>query len=84
MSDSLELYEQAPLLMEFTRQEYWSGLPCLLQGNLPHLGIKPKSFKSPALTGGFFTTSAEYLNEWEVILVFRVSEGSMWLRDQTF
>ena len=51
VSDSLELYEQAPLFMEFTRQEYWSGLPCLLQGNLPHLGIKPKSFKSPALTG---------------------------------
>ena len=30
---------QAPLSMEFSRQEYWSGLPCPLPGNLPDLGI---------------------------------------------
>ena len=29
---------QAPLSMGFSRQEYWSGLPCLLQG-LPDPGI---------------------------------------------
>ena len=29
---------QAPLPMEFSRQEYWSGLPCLLQGISPTLG----------------------------------------------
>ena len=29
--------------MEFSRQEYWSGLPCLPPGDLPNPGIKPES-----------------------------------------
>ena len=37
---------QAPLSMGFSRQEYWSGLPCPSPGDLPNPGIKPKS---PAL-----------------------------------
>ena len=32
---------QAPLSMGFCRQKYWSGLLCLLLGNLPHSGIEP-------------------------------------------
>ena len=47
---------QAPLSMEFFRQEYWSGLLFPLPGVLPNLGIKPESPMSPALAGGFFTT----------------------------
>ena len=35
--------------MGFCRQEYWSGLPCVLQGNLPDLGIEPASSASPSL-----------------------------------
>ena len=31
---------QAPLSMEFSRQEYWSGLPFPSPGNLPHPGIE--------------------------------------------
>ena len=31
---------QAPLFMEFSRQEYWSGLPCPSPGDLPDPGIK--------------------------------------------
>ena len=46
---------QAPLSMGFPRQEYWSGLPFLTPEGLPHPGIEPESFASPALTGGFFT-----------------------------
>ena len=34
------LAHQALLSMGFSRQEYWSGLPCLPPGNLPNLGIK--------------------------------------------
>ena len=34
---------QAPLYMELSRQEYWSGLPCPLLGDLPNTGIKPRS-----------------------------------------
>ena len=37
---------QAPLSMVFSRQKYWSGLPCPLPGDLPNPGIEPRS---PAL-----------------------------------
>ena len=47
---------QAPLSMELSRQEYWSGLPFLPPEGLPDLGIKPKSPASSALAGRFFTT----------------------------
>ena len=43
----------APLSMEFSRQEYWSGLPFPSPGDLPDPEIKPAS---PALAGGFFNT----------------------------
>ena len=49
--------QQAPLSMGFSRQECWSGLPFLTSGDLPDLGIKLASPKSPALAGGFFTTA---------------------------
>ena len=38
---------QAPLLMEFSRQEYWSGLPFPPPGDLD-IGIKPTSPAGPA------------------------------------
>ena len=44
---------QVPLSMEFSRQEYWSGLPFPSLGDLPDPGIQPES---PALAGGFFIT----------------------------
>ena len=34
---------QAPLSMEFSKQEYWNGLPFPSLGNLPNLGVKPES-----------------------------------------
>ena len=34
---------QAPLSVGFSRQEYWSGLPCPPPGDLPDSGIKPVS-----------------------------------------
>ena len=48
---------EAPLSMRFSRKEYWSGLPCPPPRDLPNPGIKPASLMSPALAGGFFTTS---------------------------
>ena len=48
---------QAPLSMGFSRQAYWSGLPFPSPGDLPDPGTKPTSFMSPALAGGFFSTS---------------------------
>ena len=43
---------QAPLSMESSRQEYWSGLPFPSPGDLPNPGIKPGSpaFQADALT----------------------------------
>ena len=43
---------EAPLLMGFPSQEYWSGLLFPSPGDLPNPGIKPTS---PAWAGGFFT-----------------------------
>ena len=49
-----------PLSVRFSRQEYWSRLLCPLPGALPDPGIKPLYLMSPALPGGFFTTSATW------------------------
>ena len=38
-----------PLFLGFSRQEYWSGLPCPPPGDLPYSGIKSLSPASPAL-----------------------------------
>ena len=43
---------QAPLSMEFSRQEHWSGLPFPPPGDLSDPGIETAS---PVLAGGFFT-----------------------------
>ena len=51
---------QAPLSMGFSRQEYWSGLPCPLPRDPPNPGIEPASLMSPALAGGFLNTSATW------------------------
>ena len=48
---------QAPLSREFSRQEYWSGLPFPPPEDLPDPGVKPESLASPAWAGGFFATS---------------------------
>ena len=54
----------APLSMEFSRQEYWSGLPFATPGDLLNPGIEPVSSVAPASAGEFFTTGAT----WEAIL----------------
>ena len=47
----------APLSMGFSRQEYWSVFPCPPPGDLPDPGPESMSLLSPALAGGFLTTS---------------------------
>ena len=51
---------QDPLSTGFSRQEYWSGLPCPPPGDLLKPGIEPTSFTSPALASGFFTASTTW------------------------
>ena len=61
--------------MGFSRQEYWSGLPCPPPGDLPNPGIEPMSLMSPAVAGRFFTTSTTYEalpSDQMVVSTFRV------------
>ena len=77
---------QAPLSMGFSRQEYWSGLPCPPPGHLPDPGIETESLTSPALAAWFFTTSVA----WEASkgTIFRQKNdsngGNIWLWRNTF
>ena len=49
---------QASLSMAFSRQEYWSGLPFPSPGDLPGMGIEPRS---PALQAGSSLTELQGL-----------------------
>ena len=67
--DPMDCSPSAPWFIEFSRQEYWSGLPCPLPGDLPDPGIEPESLMSPALADGFFTTNTtrrpdKHLKQW--------------------
>ena len=55
---------QDPLSIEFSRQEYRSGLPCPPPRDLPNPEIEPTSLTSPALAGRFSTNSAP----WEALI----------------
>ena len=70
----LTLAHQAPLSVEFPRQEYWNGLPFLPPGDLPDPGIKPVFL---AFAGGFFTLHGPFplvnvlqlLIQWSTIFI---------------
>ena len=58
---------QTTLSIGFSRQEYWNGLPCPPPGDFFFdLEIETKSLMSPALAGGFLTTSTT----WEASSLF--------------
>ena len=59
---------QAPLAMRFSRQGYWSGLPC------PPPGFELASLSSPVLGGVFFTTSIT----WEALQEAKYFPFSLW------
>ena len=64
---------QDPLSLGFSRQEYWSGLPCLPPGDIPNPGMEPTSLISPALADRFFATSAT----WEARHLLYLSQISI-------
>ena len=66
----MDLARQTPLSLQFSRQEYWSGLPFPPPGDLPDPGIKPKS---PALLCGFFTTAPQEKSPISLCLVLNGS-----------
>ena len=61
---------QAPLSMRFSRRGYGSGLPFPPPGDLAKPGIEPVSSVSPALVGGFFTTSTTWVAKPEIQICF--------------
>ena len=63
---------QSPLSLEFSRQEYWNRLPRPPPGDLLNPGIKPTSLTSPALAGGFFTTSTTWEAQEEMYFVLKM------------
>ena len=67
LCDPWTVAHQAPLSMGFSRQESWSGLPCLPPGDLPDPEIEPESPVSPALAGRFFTTNATWESHFKEI-----------------
>ena len=68
---------QAPLSIGFFNQEYCNGLPCSPPGDLPDPGIELGSLKSPALAGGFFSTSATWEAPVRVLQETKV-DSSQW------
>ena len=71
---------QTPLSMEFSRQEYWSGLPFPPPENLPDPGIKPVSLRPLKLAGTFFTTAPPGTTAFSMLLLLLLSCFSrVWL-----
>jgi len=56
---------QAPLSTRFSRQVYWSALPCPPPGGLFNPEMEPLSPSSPALAGRFFTTAPPGKPNWK-------------------
>ena len=63
MDSSQETVAQDFLFMEFSKQEYFSGLLFPAPGDLPNPGIQPVSPASPALAGRFFTMPQTLLKQ---------------------
>ena len=55
--DPMDCSPRGSTLYGFSRRGYWNELPCCPPGDLPNPGMETASLKSPALAGGFFTTS---------------------------
>ena len=67
LCDSRDGSTSGSSVQRFFRQEYWSGFPHPPPGGFPDSGIE-LSLLSPALAGGFFTTSTT----WEALLLFHI------------
>ena len=59
---------QAPLSTGFSRQEYWSGLPCPPPGDLPDPGTEQEASCTFCIAGEFFTTEPLWEPQWPFML----------------
>ena len=67
--------DQAPLLMEFPKQEHWSGVPFLPLGDLPNSGIEPLSLCLLHWQADFFLTTS---TTWDVCVCFKFVGLKAW------
>ena len=77
---------QAPLSMGFSREEYWSGLPCPPPGDLPNPGIKPTSLTSSALAGGFSLALAfrSWIRTGKIISSLKKAHSTCWSKPESW
>ena len=68
---------QAPLSMGFSRQEYWSGLPCPSPEDLPDLGTEPRS---PTLEADSLLTEPIGKPQWASVQFSSVAQSCPTLR----
>ena len=76
LSATLWTAHQAPLSMEFSRQEYWSGLPCPPPGDLPNPGIEPRSLALQADSGSCATREAlavSVMSKMSILVAFYIA-----------
>ena len=74
-------------LWGFSRQEYWSGLPCPPPGNLPNPGIEPRSptLQADSLPKEWWTLYKVYFNSLKLILSSNMtSQSKLWQYSQCF
>ena len=78
----LFMTNQAPLSMGFSRQEYWSGLPCPPPGGLPNWGTEPLSPAAPALQADSLPLSHRrsppFLHIVPIVVVQSLSSVQLW------
>ena len=85
-SDATEATEQqtvarqAPLSMEFSRQEYWRGLPCPPPADLPDLGIELMAPAARALQAGSLLLSHQRSQDMCILKLIHFAMFTMWLK----
>ena len=76
---------QAPLSMEFSRREYWSGLPFRPPGDLHNSGMEPRS---PTLQADSLSSEPPDITEWYLPILLCVTpitpRSLMWAGNQVF
>ena len=77
---------------EFSRQEYWSGLPCPPPGDLPNPGIKPRSprwilyhlSRQRSSLGTYINFKQEYLDLQSIMFFFSLNNNAFSCLSFTF
>ena len=79
LCDPMDVAHQAPLFLGFSRQKYWSGLPCPPPGDLPSRRIEPRS---PTLQADSLPSEAPEKPKNTGVVAYPSSRGSSRPRNQ--